>query len=244
VNSNEEKGNAMRLSKQLAIPITTLALTLITASLAQAAATLPSVLPTAGPGGTEIVSATTSSGTSTFGNGLLEFTSSTSTGTQTGNAAKLGSFDILFEKTASVLGPVCTGLSDTTKGSILVLGTFHIRDYKEGTNLRTARILLLLPVHFECEGGILFVWLGCLAGAITPENVLTKTLTNSFVKNGSKNDNVIITILNETNTAEEACQFLASEDGGAFKLANLVTTQLITGFKQNGAEVTVLVMPL
>jgi hypothetical protein len=224
--------------------IAILALTSIAASLAQAAATLPSVLPTAGPGEKEIVSATTSSGTSTFGNGLLEITSSTSTGTQTGNAAKLGSFDVLFEKTASVLGPVCTGLSDTTKGSVLVLGTFHIRDYKEGTNLRTAAIFLLLPVHFECEGVALVVVSGCVAGALTPENVLTKTLTAKLAKNGSKNDNVIITVLNETNTAEEACQLLASENGGAFKLSNEVTTQLITGFKQNGAEVTVLVMPL
>jgi hypothetical protein len=234
----------MRPSKHLAITIATLTLTAITTATAQAAATLPNLLPTAGPGTTEIISATTSSGKSTFGNGILEISSSTSKGTATMNALKLGSFDALLENTKSVLGPVCTGLSDTTKGSILILGTFHLRDYKEGTNLRIADIILLLPVHFECEGGILVVVLGCLAGALTPENVLTKTLTNSYVKNGTRNDNVIITVLNETNTAEEACQLLASENSGTFKLSNFVSTQIVSGMKQNGAEITVLLMPL
>jgi hypothetical protein len=204
----------------------------------------PNVLPEAT--GALPVTSKSSSGKSTFGNGLLELTSSTSKGTQTGNTLKSGSFKIELEGTKSIIGSVCTGLSDTGKaGLVLVAGTFHIRDYKEGASLKTAEILLLEPVHFECEGGILLVILGCVAGALTPENVLTKTLTARLAKNGSKNDNVIITVLKETNEGEEACQLLASENSGAFKLSNMVTTQTLTGFAQNGVtNIEVLVMPL
>jgi hypothetical protein len=212
-----------------------LALTGVVSAVSMAA-TLPSILP---EGTSETpITATTSSGTSTFGNGILELSSSSSTGTQTGNAQKLGSFTTTFKKVESVLvGTKCTGLSNATEGEITFSGTFHIRDYKNGTVLATADILLLAPVHFSCAS-ILEVLSGCVAGPLTPEDVKTKTLTLNLEKSGG--DNKIITVLNEANTAEEACQLLAKEGSGATKLATLVTKQAITAFKK-GSETNIAV---
>ena len=50
--------------------------------------------------------------------------------------------------------------------------------------------------------------------------------------------------LNEENTANELCQLLAKEGSGATKLSAQTGTTEITEFKQNGAAVEVLVMPL
>ena len=209
------------------------------AAAAASAATIPSVLPTATA--EKPVTATTSNGTSTFGNGILTLTSPKATGSQTGNSAKLGSFTTTFKEVTDILSENCTGLSNGTAGEITVNGTFHIRDYKSGTELKTASIQLIAPVHFSC-GTVSVVVSGCVAGALTPENTLTKTLSLTLAKTGS--DNNIITVLNEENTANELCQLLAKEGTNATKLSAQTGTTTITGFKQSGAAVEVLVMPL
>jgi hypothetical protein len=210
------------------------------ASAVASAATIPNVLP-AGTAASPLT-ATTKSGTSTFGNGILKLTSPSSTGTQTGNSTKLGSFTNTFTGVENTItGIKCKGLSNATEGEVSVHGTFHIRDYKNGSTLATASILLLAPVHFECST-ISVVVSGCVAGALTPENVLTKTLTLNLVASGA--DNAIVTVLNEENTANELCQLLAKEGSGATKLSVQVTRDEISEFKQNGSAVEVIVMPL
>jgi len=67
-------------------------------------------------------------------------------------------------------------------------------------------------------------------------------LSLTLAKTGS--DNNIITVLNEENTANELCQLLAKEGTNATKLSAQTGTTTITGFKQSGAAVEVLVMPL
>jgi hypothetical protein len=223
--------------------IAILALTSITASLAQAAATLPNLLPEATPASP--ITAVSKSGKSTFGSSVLTLESKKSTGTLTANSLKLGSFQVAFEETESIaLGVLCTGLSSLDKtGVVLVQGTYHIRDYKNGAALATAAIFLLLPVHFTCAGK-LFIVLGCVAGALTPENVSTKFLNITLTKTG--NNNNIITVLNEAAEPgkEEACQLLIAEGTVTFKLSAEATTQELSKFEQGGKEITVLVMPL
>jgi hypothetical protein len=220
--------------------LTTLTLTLTLALTTTASAEKqPNILPT-GNGATPLTY-NTKSGTSTFGNGLVKLTSTKSEGSGAGNAEKLGTFDILFLGFKDALGRTCTGLADKVEGSVLVTGTFHIRDYKLGAELRVAQIWLLREVHFSC-GALLVVWRGCMAGDLTPKEGLTKALTVTQKKEGA--DNTIIKVLNEENTAEENCELTSSTDEKAFELSSLETTQELSGFKKGGAATEVLVMPL
>jgi hypothetical protein len=80
---------------------------------------------------------------------------------ETSNLPPLGPFHIHFEKCISVTtGSNCTGLGETTAGTILVLGTWHlVFDRPKGgtfTGLTTATLFLLSPiVVFHCTGLVL-----------------------------------------------------------------------------------------
>jgi hypothetical protein len=227
--------------------LTTLTLTLTLALTTTASAEKqPNILPTGT--GEAPLTFTSSSGTSTFGNGLLKLTSPKSTGTGAGNAEKSGTFDILLQEVKDALGRTCTGLfnsetkeGDLTEGSVLVKGTFHIRDYKLGAELRVAQIWLLKEVHFSC-GTLLVVWRACMAGDVTSKGGLAKELKVTLTKEGA--DNAIIKVLNEENAAEENCEPSSSTDEKAFELSSLETTQELSGFKKAGAATEVLVMPI
>ena len=210
-----------------------LSLTAILAATANAAATLPSLLPKAGPGEEHVLSSFTSK-ESTFNSGIELISSAKDEGTLEGTSLKLGLADVLFLETKDALGTACTGLNDTVSGSVLALGTYHLKDYNAGPTLRVALVVLLTPVHFECGSSISIVVSGCVAGALTPENVQTKTLTGTLVKKGE--DNAIITVLNEENTATELCQLHSQTNGGATKLSSEETTETITNF--HGGTVT------
>jgi hypothetical protein len=214
----------------------------VTGALAASASAeeLPNVLP---GGSVNPVTAATSSGEAEFGNGLVKVTATSSTGSQTGNATKLGSFTTTFSGAKDILGRKCTGLGETTEGVIKVTGTFHIRDFKEKGTLLTASIQLLNEVHFSC-GTLLERVQGCVAGALTPENVKAAALTLTLAKNGSLNDNLIITVLRENNSGEEACQLLAADGTGAFELSSQKQTVTINGFTQQGLGIEVEVMRL
>jgi hypothetical protein len=233
------EGATVKRIKLLGIAIIAmLSLTAITAATASAEKQ-PNILPT-GNGATPLTF-TSKSGTSLFGNGLLKLTSPKSEGSGAGNAEKLGTFDILFLGVKDALGRTCTGLSDKVEGSVLATGTFHIRDYKLGAELRVAQIALLREVHFTC-GTLLVVVRGCVAGDLTPKEGLTKILTVTLKKEA--NDNTIIKVLNEENTAEENCELTSSTDEKPFELSSEETTQELEGFKKGGAATEVLVMPL
>jgi hypothetical protein len=206
---------------------------------------LPNILPE----GTEKapLSGTSKSGLSVFGNGVVTIEAEKSTGLFSSAVKKLGTFDVLFEKSflSEHKTEECKGLQVGEKpGSILVLGTFHIRHYNAnpGKTLFTAIIFLIKEVHILCAGPVEVLVNGCVAGLLLPENKLAKVLTADLkVKKG---DNEIITVLNETSTGEETCQLLSKTGAGVFKLSAEETKQELEGFKQKGAAVEVLVMPL
>jgi len=208
--------------------IATLALTATLAATANAAATLPSLLPAAGAGEAHVLSSFTSK-KSIFNGSIEAITSEKDEGTLEGTSLKLGLLDILFLEYKDALGTACIGLNDTVSGSLLWLGTYHLKDYNAGPTLRTALVILLTPVHFECGSAISMVISGCVAGTLTPENAKTKTLTAALLKKGE--DNTIITVLNEEHTATELCLFLSVTNGGATKLSSEETTETITNFK-------------
>jgi hypothetical protein len=222
-----------------------LSLTGILATTASAEATLPSVLP-AGTASEPILVPFTSLTSVFASNAITKITSQKDEGTLDFTSAKLGTFDILFLETTNVLGSKCTGSNDTIPGSILALGTFHLRDYDENGTLRVASVVLLQEVKFECTEGVKAAVRGCVAGAITPENTLTKFFTLSFKRNGTLDDNLIITILNEANTAKEACQLESSANGGAFELSYEETEEHTLPAKKDpaGTEVEILIMRL
>lgn len=187
-----------------------------------------------------------SSAKSTFGSGVLSVTSEKSEGEGSGTSEKLGSFHVQFlESKSSVLG-TCTGAGDAA-GTILVLGEYHIRSFKEGTLLMTA-VIFLLPasdtVVFSCGNPATTIEvLGCVAGALTPESTLTKTLTATLGVTGK--DNNIIKVENESLTGEENCELLANINKEGYKLSSEKTTQTLSGFEQGSPlkAVEVLVMP-
>jgi hypothetical protein len=197
---------------------------------AAAEATLPSLLPE----GVGPLLATSKCGASFFGGkvkGVVE--SSKCVGQISSTSTKKGTFNISFENTKTPLGNACTGLSDAESGLVLMSGTYHIRDYKNGAKeLKTAILYLLKTVHFSCITNLVVIR-GCVAGALAPENMLTKTLTATL--STGNGDNNIIKVLNEGNTAEEDCELTASENGGAFSLTALETTQELAEFKITGA---------
>lgn len=202
---------------------------------------LPEILPAASA--TEAVTANTTSEISELGNGLLKVKSQKSKGAYHGTSTKLGTFTTEFETVSDTLGRTCTGLANES-GKVTVEGTFHIRAFTENGALLTALIQLLKEVHFSC-GTLLVEMRGCMAGALTPKNQLTKALTLTFTKNGSLSDNLIITVLNEANTAGEACQLLAKFDNWGFELAAHEQVTTLKEFRKNGGAIMeVLVMRL
>jgi hypothetical protein len=237
-----EKSRMRRLKFIGAAIMALLALTAITAATASAAATAPNVLPEASA--SEPVTFTGSSGKTKFGNGIEVISSEKSVSLSTQNSLKLGTFDLLFESVKDVLGTTCTGLNTGEKeGSILVLGTFHVVDYKVGTELKVGITFLLKPAHFSCGSSILIIVHGCVAGGInTPVNTLSKTL--SFGLTAKSGDNEIIKVLNAENTAEENCELTASQNEGEFKLSSQEQTQTNLGFKKGSTAEEILVMPL
>jgi hypothetical protein len=225
----------------IAAIVAIVALTAIAAATASAEE-LPNILATAEATEKAPVTGTSSSGATEFGSGFTTLKSTKSEGTQSQTSPKLGTFDVLFLEVKTILGGSCTGLNDTKEGSVLVLGTFHVRHYNSGATLLTALIFLLNEVHFTCEGKLILVK-GCVAGRVTPEGGgKVKSLTATLEV--EKGDNKIVKVLNESNTGEENCELLASQNAKEFTLSAQKQTQTITGFKQNGKAAEVEVMPL
>jgi hypothetical protein len=92
--------------------------------------------------------------------GNVECAEASGTGEETSNEEPSGPFHIDFTKCKlSVTGGKCTGLGETTEGTILVLGTWALPfDREVGLvfrNLTTATLFLVNLVHFSCGALIL-----------------------------------------------------------------------------------------
>jgi hypothetical protein len=199
----------------------------------------PNILP-AGTVASPLI-ATTSSGQSVFGSsGLTEVTSASSLGESSGTEEQGGAFHTSFLGVKNALLGTCTGVGDGS-GVVLVLGSFRVRDADLAGKLIVAVLFVLAPqVEFVCGGTAISVT-GCVAGNLTPLSELTTLLTITLNRVG--NDNEITSYLSETGLPE-FCLLLSKAGAGATELSAQQTTQDLTGFKQNGSAVEVLVMPL
>jgi MFS family permease len=211
-----------------------LAFTSVVTALASAAGNVLPVATKASP-----LSFITTSGAVKFGSGLTTVTATSSLAEASGESEKEGTSHLALFGATSALG-TCTTAGDAA-GVILAIPIWHwTRPYLvNGTWFAAWVLLLLTPIQFSC-GSVPVVVSGCLAGALSPESILTTLLTATFAVSGS--DNKIISVLNEAETGEVTCQLLASVNGGATVLSSVEVTGTLSGFKKGGVATEVLVM--
>ncbi|HEX4437176.1 MAG TPA: hypothetical protein VH061_10305 [Solirubrobacteraceae bacterium] len=153
---------------------------------------------------------------------VVECEKSEGTGTITG--AKGGSFDELFLGcTGKVLGisvGKCTGLTDTTTGSILAKGTSTL-GFELGTLIPVA-VLSIESLHFEC-GSTLAVVTGCLVGTTT----LTKSTTGELLFKGSAGKQEFTDYTNDKGEMV-SCKLSTSVNGGEAKESNQIQHAVLT----------------
>src|SRR6185312_5623726 len=128
-----------------------------------------------------------------------------SEGSLTYESSTKGSFDDLHLG-CTAGGFKCTGLTDSTAGSILVKGAWEVLAFKEGASLKLALVYVLSPVHFECLG-ILTEIRGGRIGLIDNANgIKTTKITALFTGSSGKES---ITEVNGVN------HHLESSTGGS-----------------------------
>jgi hypothetical protein len=230
----------MKRSKLLGMAfMAILALTSITAATASAE-TLPNVLPLGVA--EKPLTYNSSSLNDAFGSaGLTEVTAASSLGTaeSEGTEGNTGNFHESYSGTKNALLGTCTGTGDAV-GIVLVTGTFQLKDADLTSKLIVAVLFLLNQVQFLC-GTTEITVAGCVAGNLTPLNTLAKTLTIAL--NRIANDNEITSYLSSTGLPQ-FCLLSAKVGAGATELSAQRQLVELFNFKQNGAAVEVLVMPL
>jgi len=208
-----------------------MAFVLVLALSAIASSTASAVLPEFSPAKNNITESVGGKATFEQKEGIAAVTCTSSKGSGAITSAKLGTFDELYLGCTAPLAGKCTGLGDTVKGSILVLGEFHVRYITKPTDV--AIIFLLNPeVHFECEKLIELVSVrGCVVSLVTPLN--TKAKETKVKLKGSKGVQDVTEVLNEANTANEKC-ILESEINApkTFKQSSQTQEDVITTEKE------------
>jgi hypothetical protein len=187
------------------------------------------------------LTAKTESGKNVFSSpGITGVESSASTGETSGEETRLGLFHVHFIGVKQALLGTCTGTGEAS-GVVLALGEYHI--YWDPDLGIVVVVFLVKQTQFSCGSTSVTVE-GCAAGSVTPESTKTNTLLGVLATAGSPPDDTIITVLNSENTAEFGCYLLTKVGAGATELAALQSTQLASGFEQNGKQTEVEVMPL
>lgn len=144
------------------------------------------------------------------------------TGTGEVKGPKSAVFDELFthcKSTALGVKVNCTGLTDTTTGSILAKGTSTL-GYELGTKNPLSILTISPEIHFECSSLLVNVK-GCFAGKTKPAN--TSTLKGT-IEGGSP---PIEDYTTDTG-ATASCVLLASENSKTFTLATEQVTANLT----------------
>ncbi|HEX4437188.1 MAG TPA: hypothetical protein VH061_10375 [Solirubrobacteraceae bacterium] len=143
------------------------------------------------------------------------------------NSAKSLTFDILYLGcSAKVLGisvGKCTGLNDTTTGSILLKGTTTL-GFELGT-LIPVMVQSIGTLHYEC-GSTLVVVSGCMVGTIT----LAKSSTGEWLFKGSGGKQEFTDYTNDKGEMI-SCLLETSVNGGSAKEANLIWHEVLTFVK-------------
>ena len=158
---------------------------------------------------------------------VVECTSSEGKGEITG--AKAATFDELFlgcvGKIFGISTGKCTGLTDTTEGSILAKGTSTL-GFRLGTLVPLVALKLSPEVHFTC-GSNLAIVRGCLLGTTT----LTKSKTATLKFEGSSGKQKDTDYTSDTG-ATVACKLEESLNGGSFAESNQIQTATLTFSKE------------
>jgi hypothetical protein len=153
---------------------------------------------------------------------VVECEKAEGTGSITG--AKTVTFDELFLGcTGKVLGisvGKCTGLNDTTTGSILARGTLTL-GFELGALFPVAA-LSIESLHFEC-GSTLAVVTGCLVGTVT----LAKRSTQEWLFEGFGGKQEFTDYTNDKGEMG-ACKLSTAVNGGEAKESNQIQHAVLT----------------
>jgi hypothetical protein len=208
---------------------------------AVASAELVSFLPTGSAASPVTFTAKSGAGKlETLGGGKIECASDKGTGEVTSSDA--GHFVVEFEGCKNpTLGVSCADLSHTdAQGVIKVEGAFDLRMGLSGQPLGIIAFLVNPDVHFLCSI-VLFTVLGCAAGEITASQLNTLTNKVEVLLKQKAGENEILSIDNLAETAMEECTLLTKQGTGTEETSGEETHEELTGFKQNGAAVTMLI---
>jgi hypothetical protein len=152
--------------------------------------------------------------------GIAPVKCKSSEGTGAVEGPKTGSFDELYLGCEAPLAGKCTGLDDTTIGSILAKGTFEVGYINKATK-DVGILFTIKPVHFECEKLITLVTVeGCAIGLITPVNSSTTAYTVKLKQTKGVNE--------FTKDEGGECKLLSEINGGAKAQSGQETEPKIT----------------
>jgi cytochrome oxidase Cu insertion factor (SCO1/SenC/PrrC family) len=177
------------------------------------------------------------SGTLTFASGAAKLqTVSGSTvkctsdeGTGTIESETKGTFDLLFLgcESEGFIKAKCTGLSDTTTGSVLVTGSFRPGRITAGGTV--VEVSTINAVHFSCSI-VLVVVTGSLACPVTPTNKKVKTTEHYTVKCEVAGGGVakITSVENAAETGTEAVGLKTATNEGTAEGSSEETTETVT----------------
>jgi hypothetical protein len=156
---------------------------------------------------------------------------------------RLGAAEFKFtECTEPVLKVSCTGLGDTTSGSITMKGEFHTRHLlPEGEGVNVA--VLVVGAHFLCFG-ILFSDSGCAAtmdllsskGGTSIVGVLRSSVYAAFLQ--TSGDASPVSIDTDNSLGMESCEIFGKQEEKAATTYGLLAEGTIEQFRNSKGEET------
>jgi len=190
----------------------------------------------------------------TLGGKEIECASTSGTGEST--SAALGFADFLFlECKEPKLGVKCTGLNDTTTGSILLHAEYHLRHLLEHPKDVD---LVILPIgdgttgstaaHFSCFG-VLFTVTGCVASddilLVNKELWLAlqldkELLVNFLPKEAGSGDALNTSIDTANSLGMETCELKTKQENGTAESSSQEGTGIVEKCTNGGVECTFL----
>lgn len=206
----------MRYAKAFGLML--LAVFALSAVMASGASAAGEIL---GAAGTE--STTKDNGSATFetSTGGITVKCTSSEGTLKSSSNTEATFDELFLG-CNAAGIKCTGLTDTTTGSILAKGKVVAEAFKEGETLKLASIFTLEPaVHFTCAG-ILTEVRGSVIGVVSTASG-SKGTTITTALTGSKGKETPVEVNGVNHHLE------SSTGGAAFAESSQIQNVTATG---------------
>jgi len=177
-------------------------------------------------------------------------------GTGEATTEELGLVDFLFlECKDTILGTKCTGLNDTTTGSILVHAEWHLRHLLEHPTDVDFVILILgdgttgsTAAHFSCLG-ILFTVTGCVASddILLIDELLwlagqleKELLVNFLPKEAGSGDALNTSIDTDNSLGMETCELKTKKEAGTAESSSQSGTGVVEKCTSGGVECTFL----